>query len=45
MWDTQLADGIVTFDEFCDYYRDVSASIDSDDYFVEMMKSAWKIYV
>ena len=43
MWDTQVADGIVTFDEFCDYYRDVSASIDTDEYFAFMMKQAWKL--
>jgi len=42
MWDTQVADGIVTFDEFCDYYRDVSASIDTDEYFGVMMTQAWK---
>lgn len=42
-WDTQDKDGIVTFDEFCDYYRGVSASIDGDDYFEAMMKSAWKL--
>jgi Ca2+-binding EF-hand superfamily protein len=42
LWDTQEKDGIVTFDEFCDYYTDVSASIDRDDYFAEMMISAWK---
>lgn len=27
-WDTQVADGIVTLDEFNEYFRDVSASID-----------------
>lgn len=43
LWDTQVADGIVTFEEFCDYFRDVSASIDNDDYFALMMKNAWKI--
>jgi len=43
MWDTQVADGIVTFDEFCDYFRDVSASIDTDEYFAAMMVSAWKL--
>lgn len=43
LWDTQVADGIVTFDEFCDYYRDVSASIDTDEYFAFMMKQAWKL--
>jgi Ca2+-binding EF-hand superfamily protein len=43
LWDTQKRDSIVTFDEFCDYYADVSASVDSDDYFTAMMKSAWKL--
>lgn len=42
LWDTQDKDGIITFEEFCDYYTDVSASIDSDDYFAAMMTSAWK---
>jgi len=45
LWDTQVADGIVTFDEFCDYFKDVSASIDSDDYFLVMMRNAWKLQV
>jgi len=43
LWDTQNADGIVTFDEFCEYYRDVSASIDTDEYFGVMMTQAWKL--
>ncbi len=43
LWDTQDKDGIVTFEEFCDYYSDVSASIDDDDYFAQMMRSAWKL--
>lgn len=42
-WDTQEKDGIVTIDEFYDYFRDVSASIDTDQYFEGMMKSAWKL--
>ncbi len=37
LWDTQNADGIVTFEEFCIYYKDVSASIDTDEYFAFMM--------
>ena len=45
LWDTQVADGVVTFDEFLDYFRDVSASIDGDDYFSLMMKNSWKIDV
>jgi len=43
LWDTQVADGIVTFDEFCEYYKDVSASIDTDEYFGFMMTQAWKL--
>jgi hypothetical protein len=43
LWDTQKADGIITFAEFCDYYRDISASIDDDQYFAAMMTSAWKL--
>ena len=42
-WDCQVADGIVTFEEFCDYYEGVSCSIDRDDYFELMMKRAWKL--
>ncbi|CAI5799227.1 calcyphosin [Podarcis lilfordi] len=36
-------DGKVTAEEFLNYYSAVSASIDSDDYFVGMVKAAWKI--
>ena len=43
LWDTQVADGIVTFEEFCEYFKDVSASIDTDEYFAVMMQSAWKL--
>lgn len=42
-WDTQVADGIVTFDEFLEYYEGVSCSIDRDDYFALMMQRAWKL--
>ncbi len=42
-WDTQNADGIITLDEFIEYFKDVSASIDRDDYFELMMKNAWKL--
>ena len=44
-WDTQVADGIITFEEFLDYFTDVSASIDSDEYFAGMMKNAWKLEI
>jgi Ca2+-binding EF-hand superfamily protein len=42
-WDTVEKDGKVTKEEFCDYYADVSASIDEDDYFELMMRNAWHI--
>lgn len=42
-WDSQEADGIVTLDEFYEYYEGVSCSIDRDDYFELMMKNAWKL--
>lgn len=34
-------DGTVSLDEFLDYYKDVSMSLPSDDYFVAMMESTW----
>jgi len=33
----------VTKSEFVDYYSGVSASIDDDQYFVQMMHRAWKL--
>jgi len=42
-WDTLERDGVVSFEEFCDYYKDVSCSIDDDDYFELMISNAWKI--
>lgn len=42
-WDTLKKDGKVTLEEFEDYYKDVSASIDRDDYFELMIRNAWHI--
>jgi len=41
-WD-KSSDGTITMDEFIDYYTDVSASIDDEDYFELMMRNAWHI--
>ncbi len=37
------ADGKVTLDEFIEYYTNVSASIDGDDYFALMMNNSWNL--
>ena len=42
-WDTKEKDQKVTFEEFVEYYNDVSASVDEDDYFELMMRNAWHI--
>lgn len=34
-------DGVVTLDEFLTYYEGVSAVVDSDDYFSQMLSSTW----
>ncbi|NWH81707.1 CAPSL protein, partial [Piaya cayana] len=36
-------DGKVTTEEFMNYYAGVSASIDTDVYFIVMMKNAWQL--
>ena len=40
VWETHKKDGIVTVEEFEDYYKDMSASIDNDDYFEIMIRNA-----
>lgn len=42
-WDVTDADGVVTASEFQEYYKDVGAGIDDDDYFVFMVKRAWRL--
>ena len=36
-------DGRIERSEWNDYYSAVSASIDNDDHFVQLMKTAWKL--
>lgn len=40
VWETHKRDHIVTIEEFEDYYKDLSAGIDSDDYFELMIRNA-----
>lgn len=42
-WDTLEKDGIVTREEFEEYYKGISCLIDSDDYFELMITNAWHI--
>jgi Ca2+-binding EF-hand superfamily protein len=36
-------DGVVSREEFLNYYKNLSASIDNDDYFELMLRNAWHI--
>lgn len=42
-WDRHESDGLVTLEEFEDYYKAISAGIDGDDYFELMIRNAWRI--
>lgn len=37
------ADGTVTMDEWVEYYTNIAASIDNDEYFALMMNNAWNL--
>jgi len=38
-----VSDGVVTREEFIEYYTNISASIDNEDYFAQMMNSSWNL--
>jgi Ca2+-binding EF-hand superfamily protein len=40
---SKKGDGKVTLNEFMDYYSNISASIDDDEYFKLMMTNAWNL--
>mmetsp|Transcript_105798 Transcript_105798/g.183929 ORF Transcript_105798/g.183929 Transcript_105798/m.183929 type:complete len:514 (-) Transcript_105798:53-1594(-) len=41
MWDITSADAYVTWEEFLDYYRDVSVAVEANDVFCEIVRCAW----
>lgn len=41
--DNTETDGRVSMDEFVEYYKNISASIDNDDYFALMMNNSWNL--
>jgi hypothetical protein len=43
LWDTQVKDGIITWEEFCGYYKDISCSVETDAQFQDIMTEAWKL--
>ena len=36
-------DGQVSLEEFIEYYKNISVSIDNDDYFTLMMNNSWNL--
>mmetsp|Transcript_63506 Transcript_63506/g.112967 ORF Transcript_63506/g.112967 Transcript_63506/m.112967 type:complete len:537 (+) Transcript_63506:54-1664(+) len=42
-WDIAHADGLVSWQEFLDYYRDVSLAVKDDELFVELVRKAWDL--
>lgn len=40
---SKKGDGVVTLNEFMDYYSNISASIDDDEYFKLMITNAWNL--
>lgn len=42
-WEVTSADGTISFDEFSEYYRDVSIAVESDEVFVEIVRCGWQL--
>ncbi|CAM9387633.1 unnamed protein product [Heterosigma akashiwo] len=42
-WDQGERDGLVSREEFTEYYADISCTIDDDDYWELMIRNAWHL--
>ena len=43
LWDTQVKDGVVSFEEFCGYHEEISSLVESDESFEVYMKAAFRV--
>ena len=43
VWNRHVPDDVITFDEFLDYYTDVSCSVDTDGEFLQIVRNAWRL--
>ena len=41
MWDAKNASDVITIEQFYDFYKSVSAGVDSDEEFEKLLKSEW----
>jgi len=42
-WDVTSADGLVSYEEFLEYYSDVSTAVESNEHFVELVRCGWRL--
>jgi Ca2+-binding EF-hand superfamily protein len=42
--ETKFTEKVITKDQFLDYYKHISCSIQSDKYFEEMINNSWKLF-
>jgi len=42
-WDIASSDGMVSYDVFLDYYRDVSMAVEQGEVFVDIVRKAWDL--
>lgn len=42
-WDVVSADGVISYEEFLDYYRDVSMVVENDEVFLEIVRCGWDL--